>query len=416
MPNFLYTARDRNGNPIQGQIISADLETVREQLRERDLFLTSAVQQSERRPLTEEGASPARWKGKRVRIGEMVVFSRQLATLVRAGLPINECLYTAAMQSDNLYLRQVVMQVRSDILAGASFTEAVSRHPKIFQEFFVALIRAGEAGGVLDETLETAAQQFDKEAELREKIRSAFTYPIIVIVVAVLVIAFLVAFVIPQFASFYKSFNAPLPGVTLLLLQVSQLAVNPWIDLSLLSLLIGGFFGFRWYVGTPKGRRAWDNFKLKVPLFGPLNRKIAIARLTRTLAAMTHAGVPILEALQISARVSNNVLIEEAMRRVGEFVQQGARLWMPMEETGHFPPMVIRMIAAGEESGNVEEMLSELTRYYDRDVEYTVQRLTRMLEPALTVVIGGLVLFILLALYMPIFNISNVLKAPRTRA
>ena len=407
MPTFLYKARDRNGNAVQGQLLSSDLDTVRQVLRERNLFLTSATPQREE---TLENAAKAKNQGKRVKINDMVVMSRQLASLVRAGIPINDALYTVALQSESLYLREIIQQVRRDILSGNSLTEAVAKHPKVFPELYVALIRAGEAGGVLDETLETAAQQFDNEAELREKVRTAFTYPIIVVITAIGVVAFLIAFVIPKFKLFYDGFNAQLPAVTLLLLSISDLVRNGWADLFLLVALIVTILGLRRYIKTPKGRRHYDLLKLKMPLFGKLNRKIAIARLTRTLSAMVRAGVPSLQSLMIAARVSNNVIISDAMTRVAEFVQQGSRLWMPMEQTGQFPPLVTRMIAAGEESGNLDEMLLELTRFYDRDIEYTVQKLTRMLEPILTVVIGSIVLFVLLALYMPIFNLTNVVR------
>ncbi len=406
MPTFTYTARDRNGNPIQGTLISSDVNTVREQLRERDLFLTSATVQN----FQEEAGTRARVRGRRVRINDMVVMSRQLSTLVRSGMPLNECLHTVAQQSENVYLREVLQQVRRDILSGSSFTEAVSKFPNVFPELYTALIRAGETGGVLDETLETAAEQFDKEAELREKVKAAVTYPAIVVLTAVFVVAMIILFIIPTFAKVYEDFHADLPFVTQLLINISHWATTWWIDLIGLVVVIVGFLIVRRYVSTPKGRRQWDNIKLRVWLFGKLNRKIAVARFTRTLSAMVRAGVPIIQALAISSRVSNNTIIQDAISRVAEFVQQGARLWMPMEQTGQFPPMVTRMIAAGEESGNLDEMLSELTRFYDRDIEYTVQKLTRMMEPLLTVVVGAIVLFVLLALYAPIFNLSNVIR------
>ncbi|HZO87173.1 MAG TPA: type II secretion system F family protein [Chthonomonadaceae bacterium] len=406
MPTFIYTARDRNGNPIQGSLISSDVAAVREQLRERDLYLTSATVQD----AGGEGMTQARRRGKRVRIGDMVVASRQLATLVRAGMPLNECLHTVAAQTENLYLREVIQQVRRDILSGSSFAEAASKHPTVFTELYTALIRAGEAGGVLDETLETAAQQFDKEAELREKVKAAVTYPAIVVATAVFVVSIIVFFIIPTFAKVYQDFNAPLPGITLLLIKISQWATTPLFDVIAVVGAVVCFYLFRRFISTPRGRHLWDNFKLRVWLFGKLNRKIAIARFTRTLAAMIRAGVPILQALQISARVANNVIIIDAVQKIAEFVKQGARLWMPMEQSGEFPPIVTRMIAAGEESGNLDEMLNELTHFYDRDIEYTVQKLTRMMEPLLTVIVGGIVLFVLLALYMPIFNLSNVIR------
>jgi type IV pilus assembly protein PilC len=409
MPTYSFTARDRNGNPIQDVIISADVDTVREQLRERDLFLISVTPQG----VTEERrAGQSRIWSRRVRIGEMVVLSRQIATLVRAGLPINEALHTVAQQTENPYLSQMVQRVRRDILSGSSFTEAVARHPDVFSELYVALIRAGETGGVLEETLETAADHLDKEAELREKVKAAFTYPLVVLVVAIAVVAFLVFVIIPQFATFYAAFGTQLPAITLLLLRISTWMFNPWFDLTLILIIGGTVVGIRRYISTPRGGRRWDDLKLRMWPFGRLNRKIATARFTRALSAMVRAGVPILQALTISARVANNAIINEAVMRVAEFVQQGARLWMPMEQTGQFPPIVTRMIAAGEESGNLDEMLSELSRFYERDIEYAVQKLTRLVEPMLTVLVGGIVLFVLLALYMPIFSLTNVLKLP----
>lgn len=408
MPTFTYTARDRNGNPTQGVIVGADIDTVREHLRERDLFLTSAAPQG----LAEQAQSRTsfRLRPRKVKLEDMVVLSRQLATLVRAGLPINESLHIVSAQSDSPFLRETLLQVRRDILSGSSFTEAVARHPTIFSELYIALIRAGEVGGVLDETLENAAEQFDKEADLREKVKAAFTYPVLVVFTAIFVVGFLVVVVIPQFAQFYRTFNQQLPWITQMLLSISKATTIWWANALILGGLASLILFARRYIATPNGRRRWDRFKLKVWLLGKLNRKIAIARFTRSLSAMVRAGVPILQALTISARVANNTILYDAVARVTDYVQQGARLWMPMEQTGEFPTLVTRMIAAGEESGNLDEMLNELTRFYNRDIEYSVQRLTRLMEPLMTVVVGGIVLFVLLALYMPIFNLTNVLK------
>lgn len=407
MPQFTYVARDRNGNAVQGISISTDLDSVREQLRERDLYLISASEQTMR-----DGTEPVsfRRRTRRVKLDDLVVMSRQLATLVRAGLPIVESLHIVSQQSENRILQEVVLQMRRDILGGSSFTEAMARHNHIFSELYVALIRAGEAGGVLDETLETAADQYDKESDLRAKIKTAFTYPIIVVATAVFVVGFLVTVIIPQFDKVYKAFNAELPFITQLLINISHAVTIWWADVIIIVSVVVAAMLFRRYVRTPAGRMRWDAFKLKVWILGKLNRKIAIARFTNALSAMVRAGVPLLQALTISARVANNAVFSAAIARVAEFVQQGARLWAPMEQTGQFPPIVTRMIAAGEESGNLEEMLRELTAFYNREIDYTVQKLTRLMEPLLTIIIGGIVLFVLLALYMPIFNLSNVLK------
>jgi len=405
MPTFTYTARDRSGQQTTGVITGTDVNQIREQLRRKDLYLTSVRQQrsaSERRQLLRL------WTRRGIRLGDMVVMSRQLSTLVRAGMPLVESLFSVAAQTENPLLVETLNEVRMDVLTGSNLADAMARHPKVFNELYVSLVRAGEAGGVLDETLETAAIQFDKEAELREKVRSAFVYPILVMITAIGVVAYLLGAVVPVFARVYEQFHAPLPVVTRMLISVSAIAVGYWWIV--LLALIGLVLSIRWYVQTPGGRARYDRLKLRLPLFGKLNRKIAIARFARTLGAMVRAGVPILQALAISARTSGNTVIVEAVMRVAQFVKEGARIWIPLEQTGEFPTMVTRMIASGEQSGNLDEMLEQLTRFYDRDIEYSVNRLTRMLEPALTVVIGSVVLFVLLALYMPIFNLGQVVR------
>jgi type IV pilus assembly protein PilC len=409
MPTFSYTARDRQGKPVSGTLIGSDPDAIREMLRAQDLFLTYATVEDDSADATADGGP--RRLNRRVRAVDMVVFSRQLATLVRAGLPIIECLLTVSQQTENQQLFAAIQQVRGDILAGSNFADALSRHPKVFSELFVALVRAGEAGGLLAETLETAAEQLDKESELREKVKTAFAYPAFVLVVTFLVVSFLVIVVIPRFAEIYASFRAKLPPITLLLVQISHLVFSPVFDLLVLATAVLIGIALSAAARTPRGRRRLDRLKLGLWLFGPLYRKVAIARLTYALSAMLHSGVPILQALTISARVANNIVFSDAMLRVADFVQQGARLWMPLEQTGQFPPMVIRMIAAGEESGSLDLMLSEVARYYQRDVDYSVQKLTRFIEPVLTIVVGGIVLFVLLALYLPVFNLTTVIRS-----
>lgn len=407
MPTYSYTARDRSGKAITGVQVGEDTDSVRALLRERELYLTSIAAATQRESAS--GLSQPVWQ-RRLRGSDMVVFSRQLATLMRSGLPINECLHSVAQQTENPYLREVLDQVRLDILSGGSLGESLARHPRVFSELFVALVRAGEAGGVLEETLETAAEQYDREADMREKVRTAFAYPIVVLITAFVVVSFLVIVVIPQFSQFYASFRAQLPPLTLLLIQISRALLNPWYEVSLLVILLGAVFGFRAWINSPEGRRQWDRLQLNVWLFGDLNRKIAVARMMRALAAMVSAGVPILQALSIAARVGNNRVLSDAMGRVGEMVQQGAQIWRPLEQTGEFPPMVVRMIAAGEELGNLSEMLRELSRFYSRDIDYTIQKMTRLLEPLLTLCVGGVVLFVLLALYLPIFHLTSILR------
>lgn len=375
-------------------------------LRAKELYLTAYHTRGVAlTPAGKRRLLPAR---RRVTLGDMVVMSRQLATLVGAGLPIVEALFAVSAQTENPLLLQTLNQVRADVLAGSTLSEAMSRHPRIFNEMYVALVQAGEAGGVLEETLERAAIQFDKEAELREKVKSAFVYPTLVIAAAVAVVIFMLLFIVPVFARVYSQFNAELPLITRILVTMSYGLIHySWM---VILGLIGAFLALRRYVQTQRGRRQYDRLKLKMPLLGKLNRKIAVARFTQTMAAVTKAGVPILRALTVSANTSGNVILIEAVMRVARSVKEGATLAVPLEQTGEFPLMVTRMIAAGEQSGNLDEMLEQVTRFYERDIEYTVAKLTRLLEPAMTVVVGGVVLFILLALYMPVFNLTNVIR------
>ena len=404
MPTFTYTARDTSGQLITGVQNAANAGELRGQLREKSLYVTDTREQS---GLSDEEGSSI-FGRKRVKLGDMVVMSRQLATLVHAGLNITECLYSVAGQSENPTLAATLDATRRDVLSGSTLADAMRKHPDVFNEMYVALVQAGEAGGLLDKTLETAAIQFDQEAELREKIKAAMTMPVLVVVVAVLVVIFMLTAIVPVFAKVYEQFHATLPFVTLLLVKVSAIVLHSW-----LWVLIGlgiTTFALRRAIKTPRGRHIYDRMKLKLPLLGKLNRKIAIARFCQTFSGMSAAGVPILRSLAVSGNTCGNVIIQEAVMHVAGQVQQGAGLSKPLEATGEFPPMVTRLIAAGEQSGNIDAMLSEITNFYNRDIQYTVDKLTKLMEPLMTIVVGCLVLFILLALYMPIFSLTQVLR------
>jgi len=402
MPSFEYVARDRAGKKVTGSLAGIDERAVREQLRRKDLFVTSISVQ--RQASTQAGSAI---KKKKVTLNDMVVMSRQLATLVRAGLPLVDCLYTLISQTQNPTLKNALTEIRNDVLAGSTFSDALAKHPKIFSELYQSLAHAGEVAGALDETLQVAADQLDKEQQLREKVKSAFVYPIAVVVTAVGVVFFLLTFVVPVFADVYEQFNAKLPLPTLMLVAISKAIRTYWYIVGL-SVFVAFKLLKRWKQ-TAKGRYFCDRLKLKMPMLGMLNRKIAISRLTRTFGAMVSAGVPILSGLQTAARVTGNVIFMDVISDAVQKVNQGVRLSVPLEQSGQFPSMVTRMISAGEESGNMDEMLRQITTFYDRDIEYTVERLTRMIEPLMTVVLGVIVGFILLALYMPIFNLSKVI-------
>lgn len=405
MPTFNYTARDRSGGVSRGTATAASLGELRSQLREKDLFVTETHEQTGQESSSTFSLTSRR---RRVRLEDMVLMSRQLSTLVRAGLSIIECLQSVATQSENATLTATLMTVRLDVLSGSTLAGAMRKHPRVFSEMYVSLVEAGEAGGLLDKTLETAAMQLSQEADIHEKVKAALTYPVLVIVAALGVVAFMLLVIVPVFAQVYQQFHAELPTITLLLVNISFIVVHWWWGVLLFGALF--VYALRRYIATPKGQLMFDTLTLKLPLLGKLMRKIAIARFAQTFAGMISAGVPILRALAISANTSGNLVIQRAVMRVAEQVQQGANLALPLEQTGEFPPMVTSLIAAGEQSGNLDEMLGEITLFYNRDIQYTVEKLTKLMEPLMTVVVGSIVLFILMALYMPIFNLGQVLR------
>lgn len=401
MPSYSYTARDMAGKLVVGTLTGPNEQTVRERLREGGLYASDVNQR------TAEGMSWFTLR-KRVKLADLVVFTQQLSAMIGAGLPLLECLDALVEQTDNQTLRLALIEVNRDIQTGSTFSEALSRFPNIFNELFVSMVHAGEIGGVLDECLSQLAETFDKELELREKVKSAFIYPVIVLTVAVGVVTFMLLFVVPVFKQVYGYFKATLPTPTLLLIALSNLVVNWWWVV--LLVLAAAVVAFQRVAATRWGKRRLDRIKLRLPLLGRLNRKICTLRLVRTLGAMIGAGVPLLQALETAGRVTGNSEIEEAVDQVSAKVNQGSILSEPLRATGQFPGMVCQMIQAGEESGNLDDMLKRLSAYFERDIEYTVRRLTTLMEPALTLVLGGIVGFLVVSMYMPIFRLAVVVR------
>lgn len=407
MPTYEYTARDRDGNTSNGVLIAENEAQLRQSLRIRELFVTNYNVRSDHQVKTQ---NQTLFRPRKIKLTDMVVMSRQMATLVRAGISIVDTLDTVASQTENATLADALWGARLDVIGGDSLSLAMRKRPKVFSELYCALVEAGEVGGMLEHTLEVAAVEFDKQQTLREQVRSAMMYPILVVCAAVFVVAFMLTFIVPIFAKIYRQFNADLPPITQMLITVSDVVVHWWFII--LAVAIGGVILIRQYYQTDQGRHFFDRLKLNIPLVGKLIHKISIAQFTNTWAGTTKGGIPILSALQVSARTSSNVIVRDAVMKVAMDVQSGAALSTSLEEKGQFPPLVTRMVASGERSGNLDEMLDELTHFYERDIEYSVQRLTRMMEPAIIVVVGGIVLFVLLALYMPIWNLTRVIRKP----
>ncbi len=405
MPTFQYSARDQKGEIQSGVIVADNERHMRDQIRSRGLYLTNIGIVAD---FSATGGEKQSLFKRKVKLYDMVVMSRQLATLIRAGITIVEALDAVAMQSSNPILVKSLSEIRQRIIGGASLSEAMRMYPEVFSEMYCSLVAAGERGGTLDDTLELAAVQLDKQQELREQVKSAVIYPILVIFVACGVIAVVLTVVVPVFKKVYERFNHELPAITRLLLTMSDVVVNWWFIV--LPSLVAAFLLVRAYIMTAEGRLVYDSLKLKLWLMGPLFRKIGIAEFTQTFTGLVRGGVPIIGAMQVAAGTSGNMVIQNAIRTASEAVKEGSPLAVSLEETGQFPPMVTRMIASGERAGNLDEMLMQLTKFYERDIEHSVQRLTKIMEPVLTIIVGGIVLFTLLALYMPIFTLSQVIK------
>lgn len=404
MPNFHYKARDLGGNLTSGVIYAENESALRNHLRDNRLYLV----QFRRTVDSSERSRTIFGRAKKVKLMDLVVMTRQLATLVRAGLPIIETLATLRSQVEHQTLSDALAEIQADVMSGSTLHEAMAKHPTIFNKLCVSLVAAGEAGGLLDKTLDIMADQLDKEANIQQQIKAAMAYPKLVCVACVGVIIFMLTFIVPVFAKVYKQFNADLPSITMTLVVLSDFVTKMWW----LALLIG--FGlvkaFQMFRQTPQGTRLFDAFALKAPIFGPIMRKIAIGRFAQTFAGSTRSGIPILNALAICADTSGNVIIHDSVMQVAAQVSEGAPLAPALDDTKQFPPMVTRMIAAGEKSGNLDEMLEEISRFYARDVDFAVQKMTKLIEPLMTIFVGGIVLFVLLALYMPVFNLSHVIK------
>lgn len=399
MPTYIYRARDIRGKAVSGTIALTSEKSAREYLRMNDLFVTDLVTADEK----EQVQAP--FFRRRVRLPDLVVFSRQFASMVRAGVPIVQTLESLAEQTESPILKNALEDVRKDVETGTSLGAAIGQRPAVFPEMFIALVRAGEASGSLESSVEIAAVQFDKEQELLEKIKSAFTYPVIVLCGTALVLTLMMTCVVPVFARIYHDLNAQLPAMTQALVSISYVLTHrtPFVAAGVAALAALVRYTYR----TDRGRLFCDHMKLRLPVLGPLHRKVAVGRFIRSLSAMLGSGLPLTRGLEIAAGVAGNRVIGDAARGVSTDIRKGYPLSHPLERTGEFPRMVIRMIHVGEESGTLESMLAEIAHFYDRDVEYTVKRLTTLLEPLLTAFLSLVVGFVVVALYLPIFSLGQ---------
>jgi type IV pilus assembly protein PilC len=402
MPTFRYRARDGSGELVRGTLTADNERLVN--LRISDMgYFPVAVEE-----LRERGDKVLGFLPRRVRHDDLVVFSWQFAAMMGAGIPLIPCLGALKEQTESIELARAIGEIRQRVQDGQSLSGAMSRHPNIFTNTMISLIRAGESGGFLELSLERIAVQMEKEADLRQKVRSAFVYPVVVVSLAVLIVGFLLLFVIPVFSQVYGSAGLNLPGATLALMSISNFFVLYWWAVAL--VLVGCIMGVRAWARSERGRPKADAIKLKLPLFGVLIRKVSLARSVRVLGTLVSTGVPLVHALEDAVRVAGNHVIGSALQFAITRVTEGDRLAQPLEASGEFPAMVIQMVAAGEESGDLGGMMNKVADFYDRDIEYTVKRLTTLMEPLLTIFLGVIVGFVAIAMYMPIFSLTDLLK------
>jgi type IV pilus assembly protein PilC len=404
MATFAFKALDLAGSPTKGEIEAADKQTVASQLRSKGLIVLDI----EERAAANAGDLLARFK--RVKPDDLVIASRQLATMVQSGMSLLRALYVIEEQTESDKLREVWIEVRKDIEAGVALSDALKRHPDVFNELYVAMVQAGETGGILDQTLVRVATQLEKDAALRRQIKAAMIYPALIGGFALVVLVALVAFLVPVFEKIFADFGGELPAITKFTVWLSHMITGRWY------VMIGAVWGivwlFRYWKRSDRGKVQWDRIKLKFPMkIGSIVQKVALARFSRTFSGLIAAGVPMLEAIDITGRTSGNKVIEMAMDDVRDSVKRGGSLTAPMAAVPEaFPVMVTQMIGVGEETGALETMMAKVADFYEEQVEAAVKALTSILEPVMIMIVGGIVGFIVIAMYLPMFKVYDSIK------
>jgi type IV pilus assembly protein PilC len=402
---FVYRVRDKGGRLLEGSLEADNTGLVATRLREMGYYPISIEARSSS-GLQKELHIPG--MGKRVKPREIAVFARQFATMINAGLTMLRALNILSEQTASPVLAKAVEAVRTDVETGASLSQALSRHPKIFSKLFVSMVRAGETAGVLDQVLLQLAVTLERQAALRSKVRSAAAYPVAVLFLVSGIATAMLIFVVPMFKSMYKQVGGKLPAPTLMLISVSHIFSSyfPFV----VAFVAASVVGTRRFVRTPRGRMLWDTIKLRVPIFGRVVHRTALSRFAHTLSVLLKSGVPILESLEITSDTVNNAVMAEAIKDAQTGVRGGDTVSRPLANHPTFPSMVTQMMAVGEETGALDEMLDKVGSFYDQEVESLVDGLTSLIEPLLIVVMGGMVGGMVICLYLPMFNIINAIK------
>jgi type IV pilus assembly protein PilC len=403
---FQYKVKDnKTGKVVEGSLEAENAQLVVSKLRSMG-YTPLEIQQKGGANLGRELKLP--FLSDRIKLKDVSVFSRQFATMINSGLSLLRSLYILSEQTESKPLADVVTQVRMDVERGSSLSAALAKHPKAFNRLYVSMVRAGEVGGALDSVLMRLAETIEKQVELRRKVKSAMTYPMVVGILVLLIVTGMLLFVIPMFQNIYKELGGKLPAPTQMLINISNICRTYWY--LIFGVEIGAVIAFKKWINSEEGRKKWDAIKLKVPVFGKLVSKTALARFSRTLSALVRSGVPILESLDIVAETSGNHVVSVAVRDTQQAVKRGEPLSRKLEDHDVFPPMVVQMMAVGEETGALDEMLDKIADFYDQEVEATVDALTSLIEPLLIVVMGVCVGGMIISLYLPMFNIIKLIK------
>ena len=403
MPIFAYTARETaSGREIRNSVEALTEQSAIAALLGRNLLVVE---------IREKVAKKGQTKGGKVSLADLVMFTRQLATMIDAGIPIVQVLQALGEQTTNKIMRDTVHDICTRVESGESFSEALTRHPKAFNRLYVAMVSAGEKGGLLSEILGRLATYLENTERLRKKVKTALMYPTVVTVVAIVITVFLMVRVIPTFKEVYSGFGAKLPGPTQVMMTISDV-VRQYL-LLLIVMAGGAVWTWLWYIKTKQGREFWDKQRIKLPVFGQIAHKICLARFTRTLASLVRSGVPILEVLQIVSQTVGNVVMEKAIRTTASDIERGENISTALAKHPVFPAMVIRMLSAGEQTGNIDNMLERVANFLDEEIDTTLSGLMSLIEPLLIVFLGVVIGGMVVCMFLPIFNLANIVNGPQ---
>jgi type IV pilus assembly protein PilC len=406
MPTFAYVAKDKAGKIVRGRAEAENEKVLQKRLQESGYWVTQVAK---------EGANLGKKKNplanmKKIKLKDKSIFCRQFATMINAGVSLVRCLAVLETQTQNPRLRSIIKNVQSRVEGGETLSAALKAHSNVFDNLFVGLVRAGEVGGVLDETLDRLSQFLESDLRLKQKIKAAMTYPVLVLAVAFIIVTGLVTLIVPKFIEIFKDFKVEMPMMTQILINVSKFMTSPQGAGMLLIGVPLSIFAFKKFIKTKFGKRLFDKYKLKMPVFGKLSHNIAVARFCRTLATLLTSGVPILQAMETVAQAIDNETFTDVIMAARARIREGDPIGEPLEKSKMFPPMVVQMISIGEETGALDQMLGKVADFYETEVEMALQSLAAALEPLLIVMLGVVVGFIVIALFMPLIAIVATLS------